>query len=396
MRAPHCVRLPFLFLLASFAWSALPGCERKPAETPAIPPSSTAPAAGRRTIEFGATLPLTGDVASYGQKAKRGIELAVAQKNKEGGVLGRQVSVNFQDDRNDSKEAVSIVTRLATIDKVPVIFGSAGSTVSLAIAPVANRHKVVQMSPISSSSKLSTDGGQYFFRTVPADDLQAEVLANWVHEFGAKHAAIVYTNNSWGKPLADGFEAKFKNLGGTVLLSEGVAENTNDFRTIIAKLNGLQDLDAVVSPTYPKEGATFVRQARELGLEKPLFGGDNWGSPEFRNVAGDAANGVYYTAPSEITTPQYEQFAKDYQAKYGEEPDVFGAYAYDAANAVFKAIEACECAEGPGIRDALLNVSFPGVSGDIAFKPNGDVKSQAFARFTIENGQPKSVPGSGG
>lgn len=375
--------------------SLFAGCERQPPTTPASAPAS-ASRTDEKPILMGATFPLTGDVASYGQKARRGIELAVEQRNKAGGLLGRQIRVDFQDDRNDSKEAVSIVTRFATIDKVPVIFGSAGSTVSLAIAPVANRHKVVLMSPISSSAKLSTEGGDFFFRTCPADDLQAEVLAEWVHEHGAKRVAIVYTNNSWGNPLADGFTEKFAKLGGAVLLSEGVAENTSDFRTIIAKLNALQDLDAVVSPTYPKEGATFVRQARELGLQKLLFGGDNWGSPEFRNIAGEAANGVYYTGPAEITTPQHEQFAKDYKDKYGDEPDVFGAYAYDAANAVFKAIEACNCTDGPGIREALLKITFAGVSGDIAFKPNGDVKTQAFARFTIENGQPRSMSGKGG
>ncbi len=370
-----------------FAFIALTGCERKPTETPATPPSGETAAADAKTIQLGATFPLTGDVASYGQKAKRGIELAVAEVNEKGGVLGRPVSVDFQDDRHDSKEAVGIATKFATIDKVPVIFGSAGSSVSLAIAPVANRHKVVLMSPISSSGKLSTEGGPYFFRTVPTDDLQAEVLADWVHESGAKRVAIVYTNNSWGKPLADGFEQKFTGLGGTVLLSEGAAEETNDFRTIIAKLKGLDGLDAVVSPTYPKEGGTFVRQTKELGLAKPLFGGDNWGSPEFRNIAGDAAEGVYYTAPSEITTPEYERFAKRYEAKYGEQPDVLGAYSYDAANAVFKAIERCKGTEGEEIREALLKTSFPGVSGPIAFKPNGDVKSKAFARFTISNGE---------
>ncbi len=378
-----------LILGISFAVPVLCGCERKSTESAAPTSSVATPTAEHKTITLGATFPLTGDVASYGQKAKRGIELAVADINERGGVLGRNVVVDFQDDRNDSKEAVSIVTKFATIEKVTVIFGSAGSTVSLAIAPIGNRHKVVLMSPISSSSKLSTDGGPYFFRTVPTDDLQAEVLANWVYESGAKRVAIVYTNNSWGKPLADGFEQKFTSLGGTVVLSEGAAENTNDFRTIIAKLKGLDGLDAVVSPTYPKEGGTFVRQTKEIALAKPLFGGDNWGSPEFRNIAGDAAEGVYYTAPSEITTPQYEQFAKRYEAKFGERPDVLGAYSYDAANAVFKAIESCKATEGEKIREALLKTSFPGVSGQIAFKPNGDVKSEAFARFTISNGEAK-------
>ncbi len=343
------------------------------------------------TIRLGATFPLTGEVASYGQKAKRGIELAVEEINAKGGVLGRKVEVDFQDDRHDKKEAVSIITKFATIDKVPVVFGSAGSSVTLAIAPVANRNKVVLVSPISSSAKLSTDGGAFFFRTVPTDDLQAEILANWVYESGARNVAIVYTNNSWGKPLTDGFQAKFTKLGGKVLLTEGVTESSTDFRTIIAKIKNLDGLDAVVSPTYPKDGGNFVRQAKELGLAKPMYGGDNWGSPEFLSIAANAAEGVFYTAPSESKSPEYEAFAKRYQAKFSEAPDVFGAYSYDAAMAVFKAIEACGSTDTEKIRDALLKVSFVGVSGDITFHPNGDVASKAFGRKTIKGGKAVNV-----
>jgi len=337
-------------------------------------------------LKFGATFPLTGDVASYGQKAKRGIELAIEKINSQGGLLKKRITVDFQDDRNDKKEAVSIVTRFASIDDIPVIFGSAGSTVSLAIAPIANRNKVVLISPISSSTKLSTEGGPYFFRTCPADDLQAEILANWVSESKAKNVAVVYTNNSWGKPLAEGFERKFAALGGKVLVSEGVEENASDFRTIIAKLREFGNLDAVVSPTYPKEGGVFVRQIKELGLKIPLFGGDNWGSPEFITIAKDAAEGVYYTAPSEGTSSAYAEFAKKYQEKYGEEPDVFSAYSYDAATAIFKAVQNCNNTDAEKIRESLSNMSFLGVSGTIAFKPNGDLKTEAFARKTIKNG----------
>ncbi|MBN2136689.1 MAG: ABC transporter substrate-binding protein [Sedimentisphaerales bacterium] len=342
-------------------------------------------------VNLGATFPLTGEVASYGQKAKRGIEMAVEDQNAKGGVLGKEVVVDFQDDRNDKKEAVSIMTKFATIDKVPVVFGSAGSGVSLAIAPLANRYKVILISPISSSSQLSTEGGNFFFRTVPADDLQAEVLSKWVFDSGVKRVATVYTNNSWGKPLAEGFQRKFEAMGGQVINSEGVQENTADFRTIIAKLKGMADLDAVVSPTYPKEGGIFVRQAKELGLSVPLYGGDNWGSPEFRNVAGDAAEGVFYTAPSESTSPAFSSFAEQYKAKYGEEPDVFGAYSYDAAMAIFRGMEAAGTTNTEKVREALLKVSFEGVSGEIAFRPNGDLQSEAFAKKTIKNGQVLNV-----
>jgi branched-chain amino acid transport system substrate-binding protein len=344
-----------------------------------------------KTIKFGATFPLTGEVASYGQKAKRGIEMAVKDQNTKGGLLGKQIVVDFQDDRNDKKEAVSIMTKFATIDKVPVVFGSAGSGVSLAIAPLANRYKVILISPVSSSSQLSTEGGDFFFRTVPADDLQAEVLSRWVFDSGAKGVAVVYTNNSWGKPLAEGFQKKFEALGGQVISAEGVQENTADFRTIIAKLKGMENLNAVVSPTYPKEGGIFVRQAKELGLSVPLYGGDNWGSPEFRNVAGDAEEGVFYTAPSESTSPAFSTFAEQYKTKYGEEPDVFGAYAYDAAMAIFRAVEAVGTTDPEKVREALLKVSFQGVSGEVAFRPNGDLQSEAFAKKTIKNGQAVDV-----
>jgi len=338
-------------------------------------------------IVFGATFPLTGEVASYGQKAKRGIEMAVADQNAKGGLLGKQLVVDFQDDRNDKKEAVSIMTKFATIDKAPVVFGSAGSSVSLAIAPLANRHKVVLISPISSSSQLSTEGGEFFFRTCPADDLQAEILANWVNDWGAKRVAIVYTNNSWGRPLADGFQAKYEALGGEVLLSEGVQENATDFRTIITKIKGMNNIDAVVSPTYPKEGGIFIRQAKELKLNKPLFGGDNWGSPEFLNIAGESAEGVFYTAPSENTNPEFVEFSDEYRAKYGENPDVFGAYSYDAAMAIFMSIKKAQSIEAFKIREVLLDISFTGVSGDIGFSPNGDLKSEAFAKKTIKDGK---------
>jgi len=340
-----------------------------------------------KTVNFGATFPLTGEVASYGQKAKRGIEMAVEDQNAKGGLLGKQIAVDFQDDRNDKKEAVSIMTKFATIDEVPVVFGSAGSGVSLAILPLANRYRVILISPISSSSQLSTEGGDFFFRTCPADDLQAEVLSRWVFNSGARRVAVVYTNNSWGKPLAEGFQKKFEALGGQVVNADGVQENTADFRTIIARLKGMENLDAVVSPTYPKEGGILVRQAKELGLSVPLYGGDNWGSPEFRNVSGDAAEGVFYTAPSESTSPVFNAFAERYKAKYGEDPDVFGAYSYDAAMAIFRAVEAAGTIEPTRIREALLKVSFQGVSGAVAFRANGDLQSEAFAKKTIKSGQ---------
>jgi branched-chain amino acid transport system substrate-binding protein len=372
MKYKQCILMSLVFvIIISFSFSS---CGRKD-----------------EVIKLGATLPLTGEVASYGLKAKRGIELKIDEINSQGGILGKKIVVDFQDDKNDKKEAVSIFNKFATIDKFPVVFGSAGSTVTLAIAPLANRYKVILISPISSSAKLSTEGGEYFFRTIPADNLQAEILAKWVFNSGAKNVGIVYTNNSWGKPLSEDFGKIFTNLGGNILLNEGVVENTTDFRSVITKLKELGNLDAIVSPTYPKEGGVFIRQIKEMGLDVRLFGGDNWGAPEFINIAKDSAEGVFYTAPSQDKSPAYEEFAKKYLERFGEKPDVFSSYAYDAATAIFEAIEKAQSIAPEMILNALKDITFIGVSGEISFKSNGDLKSEAFDKKTIQNGQPLTV-----
>jgi branched-chain amino acid transport system substrate-binding protein len=343
-------------------------------------------------IRFGASFPLTGQVASYGIKAQRGIEMAVSEVNEGGGLLGQNVVVEFQDDVNDPKQAVSILTRFATVSRVPVVFGSAGSSCTLAMAPIANRNRVLLVSPISSSAMLTKEGGPFFFRTVPADDLQAKLLAGWVHSAGKRRVAVIFTNNSWGKPLADGFTERFIELGGEVVASEGVAEETTDFRTILTRIRSIRDIDAIVSPTYPKEGGILVRQAREMDVPLALYGGDNWGSPEFRTIADAAAEGVFYTAPAVSVSPEFSGFAERYRARYGEDPDVFGGYAFDAANAVFAAVRATDGdLSTDRLRDALRSVTFMGVSGEIAFDENGDRITEGFDRKTIRNGVVETV-----
>jgi len=339
-----------------------------------------------KKIKIGASLPLTGEVASYGQRAKRGIEIAVEEINATGGIRGKKIKVIFEDDRDDPKTGVSIMTKFATVNRVPVAIGSAGSTVSLAMVPVANQKRVVLLSPISSSAKLTTEGGPYFFRVCPADDAQAKILVEWVLEEGYTKVALIYTNNSWGKPLAETFKRYFELHGGKVVINEGVEEKTTDLRAILSKVKA-SNIKVVVSPTYPTEGANLVRQAKEMGLKLVFFGGDNWDAPEFLSAAGDAAEGVFFVDPSEPSGPIFARFADKYRKKYGEEPDVNAAFGYDALYAIAKAMEKAKALDGPSIRDALYKVSFEGATGRIEFDKNGDLKYPSFDRNMIKNGK---------
>jgi len=341
-------------------------------------------------IRFGATFPLTGEVASYGISAQKGILLRIDEINQAGGINDKKVKIDFQDDKNSVKDAVNIFNAFAKIKKYPVVFGSAGSTVSLALVPISLKEKVILISPISGSSKLSSPEWKYFFRTIPSDAEQAEKLADWVISDGVRNVAVIYTSNSWGKPLADAFSSLFAAQGGTVVFTEGTPENISDFRTIIARLNQ-HEFDAIVSPTYPKEGGLLVKQLMESGVNTKLYGGDNWGAPEFLTIAGTAAEGVNFTFPSESNSPLWDNFVKNYQAKFKEEPDIFAAYAYDATSAIIEAIKKSGQISSEEIRAQLLLLSFEGVTGQISFRENGDIDAEGYGKRTIRNGQAVSV-----
>jgi len=226
----------------------------------------------------------------------------------------------------------------------------------------------------------------------PADDEQAKILAQWVLEKNYKKVALIYTNNSWGRPLAETFEKYFQAHGGKVVLKEGVEEKTTDMRPVLLKIRK-RGVKVVVSPTYPIEGGNLVRQAREMGLDLVFFGGDNWDAPEFLRIAGSAAEGVFFVDPAEPSGKRFEEFAKKYKKRYGEKPDVNAAFGYDALYAVAQAMKIAKKLDGFHIRKALLKVSFEGATGRIEFDESGNRRHAAFDKNVIKNGRKVRIGG---
>ena len=338
-----------------------------------------------KEIRIGVILPLTGDIASYGERVKNGAEVALAEvrENKE----FIPITIEWQDDQNNAMSAVNIMKTFCTVKRYPVVIGAAGSSVSLAIAPIANQYQIVQISPLSSAASLTTEGGDYFFRICPADDQQAKALASWVAEKNYKKIAVVYTNNAWGQGLADAFSKYFSPLGkGEIVAVEATIEGHTDFRTSLTKIKEL-GVEAIVSPTYPKEGGSLVRQTKELGLKVDLYGADNWGAPEFIQIAGNAAEGCLFVSQYSYTGPEFQKLDTKYRQAYGKPADVFVAYGYDVVYAIAYATEKAKTLTGPDIRASLLNVSFQGASGLIEFDKYGDLKTNAFVRKVIRNGK---------
>lgn len=341
-------------------------------------------------LQVGAVLPLTGDIASYGKRAQKGIELALEDLEASG---GPELNVEFQDGKGDARESVTLMNKFCSIDEVPVVIGAAASSVSLAMAPVANRNQVVQISPISSSPELTEKGGDYFFRVCPSDAFQAAILAKWMNEMGVKSVGVLYVNNSWGKSLADRFVTELKALRGTVVTQEACLEGDRDFRTQLTKIMSLNP-DAIYSPTYGKEGGLILKQLRELGWEGKTFGSDVWSSPELLESAGEAAEGVYLVKPIDPSGEKWDSFRDAFKKKYDEEPDVYAAYAYDIVMILAEAAKA-GAVTGPKVREFLLRMSpYEGVTGATQFDASGDCNTKPFGRQQIRHGLYANLDGS--
>jgi len=331
-----------------------------------------------KSISLGATFPLSGEVASAGQRIRNGIELAVSELNE--GRKGPKVAVIFEDDQNKAALAVGNIKKLLDIDHVIAILGSAASGCTRAMMPVAIQRKTVVLSPISSSVSLSTEGGGFFFRVAPADDAQAKVAASWIIKQRKDGVAIVFVNNDWGRSLAESVRDLLAKEKVEIVAFEGIAESQRDLRTVIEMVRR-SGAHILYSPTYPVDGGLLVRQAREIGLSLELVGGDNWGSPEFQTTAGSAVDGCYVIKAIDPSGESYTRFKIAFEKRFGEAPDSFATWSYDAAKVLIEAIDSTGGKGGAALTRALRQTDREGASGRIAFDENGDLKYPRFGVF---------------
>jgi len=362
--------ISFLSFLIIFSLMLPSGCAKK-----------------EKVIKIGVILPLTGEAAKYGQSAKRGLDLALEEINASGGVRGKKLSLIYEDSKADPKEGVNAIQKLITIHKVPAIIGAMASSVTLAIAPIAEKNKVVLLSPASSAPKI-TYAGNYIFRNCYSDIYEGTKMADYIwNETSYRSIAIIYINNDYGIGLKRAFEKRFTELGGKVIISEPYEFGSTDFHTQISKVKNANP-DAIYIIGYGEMGRLLI-QAKEIGLSKPFFSCIMFEDPDILKIAREAAEGVIYTFPSYDPKSQEKQirdFVRAFKKKYGQIPDGFAANSYDALKILALAIKKGG-GDSEGIKDALYTVrDFPGVTGKTSFDANGDVKKPIGIK-TVKDGR---------
>lgn len=324
-------------------------------------------------IKIGAILPLTGDAAQWGIPARNGAMLATEEINKNGGVNGKDVILEIEDDQCDGKNGISAFNKIINTSKPNVILGAVCSSVTLAVAPAAEKNKIVLISPASTNPNI-TNAGDYIFRTIPTDNLRGKVFAEYVYSTYKRNGAIVYINNDGGKGNEESFRKHFENAGGKIVLSQAYSENAGEIKSLLEKVKNTQP-DFLMVVAYPDDALIVLQKCKELNISLPLyFQTEVFDDQNLLKNAGSTAEGVIYISYAKPEGVQVDAFKEAYMNKYGKEPELFAAESYDAIHIVAEILKANPNADATLIKEKLYHVrNYKGASGNITFDEHGDV-----------------------
>ncbi len=374
-------RISFLTLgICSLALIAT-SCTKKEASTPKSD-----------EIVIGHYASLTGQVANFGQSTEKGLRLALKEYNAAGGFNGKPVKVITYDDQGKPEEAASTITKLITQDNVIGVIGEVASSLSLVAADVAMRYKTPMISPSSTNPDV-TKKGEYIFRICFIDPFQGQVMAKFAGEkLHAKTAAVFRdVKNDYSVGLANFFTKAFEAKGGKVVIDTSYQERDLDFKAQLTEIKSKKP-DVVFIPGYYNDVALIAKQARSLGINQPLLGGDGWESDDLFKVAGKAIDGTYYSnhyAP-DTKDPHAQKFIANFKKDYaGEVPDAMAALGYDAFFVMMDALKHSKSLTRDDLKNAIAQTKdYAGVTGKITLNAERNAVKSAVV-LKVEDGKAK-------
>ena len=363
--------------------------------------ASTTTSSGNKTVTLGVMAPLSGDLSALGLGIQHSVELAVKEANANNAIPGWTLKVKALDDEAKPDIGKNAATSFAGDASVGGVVGNLNSSVSQSTQPVLSTAKIVQVSPANTNPTL-TKGKDWktapvrtyptYFRTVTTDAVQGPFAARYLFTtLGIKKVATIHDKKTYGQGLVAAFTTEFKKLGGTITAAETINPDDSNFQAVISKVKPTAPEAVYYGGEYPQAGP-LSQQMKAAGLNVPLMGGDGIYDPKFIVLAGTTANGDLATsvgAPTDQLAAG-KKFLADYAAQGYKEPSAtYGAYSFDAANAIINALKVSlkDAKDVASVRqatiDALGKVSFDGVTGKVAFDQYGDSTTRVLTVYKV-------------
>ena len=360
-------------------------------------------AGAAKVAKIGVIAPLSGDLSALGASIKNSVDLAIKQANEKKTIPGWTLELDAQDDEAKPDSGKNAATKLAGEDEVIAVVGTLNSSVSQSVQPVLSGSQITQVSPANTNPTL-TQGADLaapkrpypgYFRTCTNDTVQGSFAAKYLLDQGIKKVATIHDKKAYGQGLVASFTDAFKSGGGEIVDAETINPEDKDFSAVIGKVKGANPDAVYYGGEYPQAGP-LSQQAKSAGLTVPLMGGDGIFDPAYIELAGKTSEGDLATsvgAPAE-SLDTAKQFISDYKAAGYKEPyAAYGAYSYDAANAIINALKTslASASDAKSARqatiDAMSKVSFDGATGKVAFDQYGDTTTKVLTAYKVDGGK---------
>jgi branched-chain amino acid transport system substrate-binding protein len=319
------------------------------------------------TVKVGVLHSLSGTMAISETSLRDVLIFTADEINAKGGVLGKKIELVTEDNQSKAGESATVVKKMISRDKVVAILGEVASSRSLEAAPICQAAKIPQISP-SSTNPAVTETGDYIFRVCFIDPFQGVVMAKFAKNTlkVRKVAVLTSVSSAYSVGLAKYFKERFAADGGTIAIEQKYSEGDKDFKAQLTAVKAA-GIEGIFVPGYYTEAALICKQAKDLGLQVPVFGGDGWEAPQLIEIGGAAMEGTYFSThySAENKTPAITSFLEKFKQRFNQEtPDAMAALGYDSALVLIDAIKRAGTTESAKLREAIATTKgYTGVTG---------------------------------
>ncbi len=321
-----------------------------------------------------------------------GIDLAVAAINAEHGIDGRPLQVVRHDDEESVNVGRMLAERLTADPRIVAVIGHLQSYVAVATATTYDRAGLVMIAPTATDPALTEQGGSRIFRATFTEREVGRQMAKLALERDHRRVAIIYIRNRYGRGLANAFEEALSHGGGTIVARQSYdpvpGADDRVFAPIVRDLKQLE-FDAVFLAGEVPSATSFVVEAREAGINTPIYGGDAMSSPALL-VGGAASDGVIVATifHPDDPRPEVRAFVDAFRRKYGTDPDVGSAAGFDAVNVLAAAMRHAKSTVPDSIALALREMPvWNGVTGPFRFTARGELAERPLVIAIVRNGR---------
>lgn len=342
-------------------------------------------------VRIGHAGPLTGPVAHLGKDNENGVRLALDEANAAGVTIGGKkvtFAMQSEDDQADPKQGTIVAQKLVDAKVVGVV-GHLNSGTTIPASKLYSDAGIPQVSPSATNVTYTHQGFKTAFRVMANDAQQGKVLGQYaVGKLGVKTVAIIDDRSAYGQGLADEFEKAAKAAGAQIVTREFTGTDKTDFNAILTSIKG-KNPDLVFYGGMDSQSGPMMKQIKNLGLTSKFLTGDGGQTTEFLKLSGDAGEGAYASSPGVPLgkMPGGKEFAEKYKKKFNIDIQLYAPYAYDSMNVILAAMKKADSTDPAKYLPALAGISYQGVTGNIAFDENGDIKGGGISLYQVKGGK---------